>query len=406
MTGPLTGLRVIDLTRILAGPSVTQLFGDLGADIIKIERPGSGDDTRTWGPPFLQDDSGQTAGDAAYFMCTNRNKRSVTIDITTDAGQEIVRKLVSEADVFIENYKVGGLAKYGLSYADLAPANPRLVYCSITGFGQQGPYAKRAGYDYMIQAMSGLMSITGEPDGMPMKVGVAIADVMTGLYSSSAILAALHHRAATGRGQHIDMALLDSQMSGLINVAAGYFVSGQDPRRFGNAHPNIVPYRVYETSDSHIVLAVGNNTQFKAWADVAGCTELVEDTRFATNAERVRNREVLEPLVEAAMRKKTRDEWIASLETAGVPCGPVNTVPEAFDDPQAVARGMTVEMAHAFAAGGKVNLVGNPIKMSETPVEYRLPPPLLGEHTDEVLQEAAGLSADEIADLRAQGVVG
>lgn len=406
MTGPLTGLRVIDLTRILAGPSVTQLFGDLGADIIKIERPGSGDDTRTWGPPFLQDDSGQTTGDAAYFMCTNRNKRSVTIDITTDAGQDIVRKLVSEADVFIENYKVGGLAKYGLSYADLAPANPRLVYCSITGFGQQGPYAKRAGYDYMIQAMSGLMSITGEPDGMPMKVGVAIADVMTGLYSSSAILAALHHRAATGRGQHIDMALLDSQMSGLINVAAGYFVSGQDPRRFGNAHPNIVPYRVYETSDSHIVLAVGNNTQFKAWADVAGCTELVEDARFATNAERVRNREVLEPLVEAAMRKKSRDEWIASLETAGVPCGPVNTVPEAFDDPQAVARGMTVEMAHAFAAGGKVNLVGNPIKMSETPVEYRLPPPLLGEHTDEVLQEAAGLSADEIADLRAQGVVG
>ncbi len=405
MNGPLEGIRVLDLTRILAGPTATQLFGDLGADIIKIERPGSGDDTRGWGPPFLEDSEGRQTRESAYFMCTNRNKRSVTIDITKPEGQELIRKLAKSSDVIMENFKVGGLAKYGLAYDDLKDEFPGLVYCSITGFGQTGPYAKRAGYDFMIQAMSGLMGVTGETDGMPMKVGVATADVMTGMYASTAILAALRHRDRTGRGQFIDLALLDSQMAALINVAAGHLVSGNEPKRYGNAHPNIVPYRVYQTADSHIILAVGNNSQFRAWATLAGCGELADDERFVDNESRVRNREVLEPLVEQAMLTRSRDEWISELAVLGVPCGPVNTVSEAFVDPQAKHRNMSVPFQHPTNPDVPVNLVGNPIKMSETPVRYNSPPPLLGQHTDEVLSDVARLSQDEISALRGGGII-
>ncbi len=405
MIGALEGIRVLDLTRILAGPTATQLFGDLGADIIKVERPGSGDDTRGWGPPFLEDSDGRQTRESAYFMCTNRNKRSVAIDITKPEGQQIIRKLVKSCDVFMENFKVGGLAKYGLAYDDLKGEFPGLVYCSITGFGQDGPYAKRAGYDFMIQAMSGLMGVTGETDGMPMKVGVATADVMTGMYASTAILAALRHKDRTGQGQFIDLALLDSQMAALINVAAGHLVSEEEPKRYGNAHPNIVPYRAYQTADSYIILAVGNDTQFRAWATLAGSGELADDARFCDNESRVRNREALEPLVEKAMLSRTRDDWISELARLGVPCGPVNSVSEAFSDPQARHRGTSVEFQHPANPDQPLRLVGNPIKMSQTPVRYAAPPPMLGQHTDEVLADVAELSDSEIVALRDGDIV-
>jgi crotonobetainyl-CoA:carnitine CoA-transferase CaiB-like acyl-CoA transferase len=403
--GALDGVRVLDLSRILAGPWCTQTLADLGAEVIKIERPGAGDDTRGWGPPFLKDRLGQDTTDAAYFLGTNRNKRSVTIDISRPEGQALVRRLAATADVVVENFKVGDMARYGLDAASLRALNPRLVYCSITGFGQTGPYRERAGYDYAVQGLGGLMSVTGErddrPGGGPQKVGVAVADLFTGLYATVAILAALRHREASGQGQVIDMALLDSQVAMLANLGANYLVTGQAPRRAGNAHQNIVPYQVFEVADGHLILAVGNDAQFERFCGVAGRPELAADPRFATNANRVRHRDVLVPLLEPVLRERTRADWLGALEAAKVPCGPIQDLADVFADPQVQARGMTWPVAHPHA--DTLRLVASPMKLSATPVSLRRPPPLLGEHTEDVLAEL-GLSADQRAALRAQGV--
>ncbi len=403
--GCLEGVRVLDLTRVLAGPTATQLLGDLGADVIKVEHPVGGDDTRGWGPPFVLDRDGRETRESAYFLCANRNKRSVAIDIATTEGQAIVRDLAARSDVVAENFKVGGLAKYGLGYADLAKVNPRLVYCSVTGFGQTGPYKDRAGYDFIAQGLGGIMSITGEPDGRPMKVGVGIADVMCGMYAAVAILAALRHRDVTGRGQHIDMSLLDSQVAWLINAGTYYLLSGEPPPRLGNAHPNIVPYNVYQAADGHVILAVGNDRQFRAWCGHVGRAELATDPRFATNADRQRNRLDLEPIVEEIMRGGTKSEWVTALAAIGVPCDAVNAIPEVFADPQIRHRGMRIELPHAKSDSGSVSLIGNPIKLSDAPVSYRAAPPTLGEHTDAVLAETLGLSAARIESLRRAGVI-
>lgn len=405
--GALSHLRVLDLSRVLAGPWSGQILADLGADVIKVERPGSGDDTRAWGPPFLKDAQGESTGEAAYYLSANRNKRSVTIDFTQPEGQRLVRELAAKSDIVIENFKVGGLAAYGLDYLSLKAVNPRLIYCSVTGFGQTGPYAKRAGYDFMIQGLGGLMSLTGRPDGEegagPVKVGVALTDILTGLYSTVAILAALAHRDQTGTGQHIDMALLDVQVACLANQAMNYLTTGSPPRRLGNAHPNIVPYQDFPTADGDFILTVGNDGQFRKFAEVAGQPQWADDPRFASNKQRVANRAELITLIRQATVFKTTAEWVSQLEAAGVPCGPINDLAQVFQDPQVLARGLAVSMPHALA--GSVPQVASPIRLSETPVEYRQAPPLLGEHTEVVLAEVLGLDAETVRRLRGAGVL-
>lgn len=405
--GALSHLRVLDLSRVLAGPWSGQILADLGAEVIKVERPGTGDDTRAWGPPFLKDAYGENTSEAAYYLSANRNKRSVTIDFTQPEGQRLVRELAAKSDVVIENFKVGGLAAYGLDYESLKALNPRLVYCSITGFGQTGPYAKRAGYDFMIQGLGGLMSLTGRPEGEdgagPVKVGVALTDILTGLYSTVAILAALAHRDHGGGGQHIDMALLDVQVACLANQAMNYLTTGTPPRRLGNAHPNIVPYQDFPTADGDFILTVGNDGQFRKFAEVAGQPHWADDPRFATNKQRVANRAELIPLIRQATVFKTTAEWVAQLETAGVPCGPINDLAQMFADPQVKARGLAIEIPHPLA--GHVPQVASPIRLSETPVEYRNAPPLLGEHTQQVLGEVLGLTSAEIGRLQLAKVV-
>ncbi|ARP93273.1 CaiB/BaiF CoA transferase family protein [Bordetella genomosp. 13] len=401
---PLTGIRVLDLTRVLAGPWCTQNLADLGAEVTKIERPGTGDDTREWGPPYLKDEAGNDTTEAAYYLSANRNKLSVALDIATPRGAELVRQLAEQSDVLVENFKVGGLRKYGLDYESLSKVNPRLIYCSITGFGQTGPYASRPGYDFMIQGMGGLMSITGErddlPGGGPQKAGVAVADLMTGMYSTVGILAALHERSRSGLGQHLDMALLDCQVAMLANQNLNFMTSGKAPRRAGNAHQNLVPYQVFAARDGHLIVAVGNDSQFRNYCRVIGLPELSADARFATNPQRVQNRDVLVPLLAERMATGERDVWLAELEAAGVPAGPINTVDQVYQDPQVLARNMRLDLPHPTA--GKVPMAGSPLKFSGSPVQYRHAPPLLGQHTRQVLQERLGLSEDDIRAL-AQG---
>ncbi|MGI9274761.1 MAG: CaiB/BaiF CoA transferase family protein [Endozoicomonas sp.] len=401
--GPLAGIRVIDLSRILAGPWATQMLADMGAEVIKIEKPGSGDDTRGWGPPAMPGEDGEPTSDAAYFHCVNRNKKSVVIDIANPEGQQLVRELVATADVLVENFKLGGLKKYQLDYESMKQLNPRLVYCSITGFGQTGPYASRAGYDFMIQGMSGLMSITGEPDGMPVKVGVALADVMTGLNACSAIQAALLARHRTGKGQHIDLSLMDCTVNALANQAMNYLATGESPQRLGNAHPNIVPYQAFATQDGHLILAVGNDGQFQRFCEVSGKPDLASDARFKTNKGRVENRNQLIPEVAAIMASQASSWWIEQLESASVPCGPINTLEEVFNDPHVQSRDMQVTLPHS--EGGTVPSVASPLRFSETPVVYRHGPPVLGEHTFEVLEEYLQLSEEQVSKLQENGVI-
>ncbi|SFA75679.1 Crotonobetainyl-CoA:carnitine CoA-transferase CaiB [Collimonas sp. OK607] len=407
MAGALSHIRVLDLSRILAGPWASQILADLGAEVIKVERPKAGDDTRTWGPPFFKDKEGHDTSLAAYYLSANRNKQSITIDIATADGQQLLRELVAKSDILIENYKVDGLRQYGLDYESLKAINPGLIYCSITGFGQTGPYAPRAGYDFLVQGLGGLMSITGHPDNEdgagPMKVGVAVADILTGLYASTGILAALAHRQISGLGQHIDMALLDVQVACLANQASGYLATGKVPPRLGNAHPSIVPYEAFPTEDSYMILAIGNDGQFGRFCQEAGCPELAADPRFVTNTARVEHRAVLIPLLRKITIGRTTAAWITALEALAVPCGPINTLAEVFADPQVQARGMQVTMQHAEL--GAIPLVANPIRLSGTPVEYRLAPPTLGEHTDSVLNHVLGLSDLAIQKLKDNGTV-
>jgi crotonobetainyl-CoA:carnitine CoA-transferase CaiB-like acyl-CoA transferase len=404
---PLQGIKVLDLSRILAGPWSGQMLGDLGADVIKVERPSAGDDTRSWGPPWLRDEAGEPTSDAAYFFCANRNKRSLTIDISSAQGQALIRELASKADVLLENFKVGGLKQYGLDAKSLLQLNPRLVYASITGFGQNGPYAARAGYDFLIQGMGGLMSVTGrhqsEEGAGPQKVGVALTDVLTGLYTTIGVLAALAERDKTGKGQHIDVALLDVQVAALANQAANYLIGGKTPERMGNAHPNIVPYQDFPTADGDMILAIGNDGQFARFSEVAGHPEWAADERFATNRDRVENRATLLPLLRQATVFRTTREWMEALEQAGVPCGPINRIDQVFDDPQVKARQLCVKLPHPVA--GEVPLVANPIRLSASPIEYRRAPPLLGQHTDEVLADWLGLSAVELQRLKDEHII-
>ena len=406
-TGPLTGLRVLDMSRVLAGPWSGQLMADFGADVVKVERPGVGDDTRGWGPPYLKDADGNETGEAAYYMSANRAKRSLTLDISTPEGQKICTDLAGRADVLLENYKTGGLAKYNLDYDSLKARNRRLIYCSITGFGQTGPYATRAGYDMIIQAAGGFMSLTGErddlPGGGPQKGGVAVSDLMTGMYATVAVLAALAWREKFGKGQYIDLALLDTQVSWLANQAMNYLVGGVVPKRAGNAHQNIVPYGVFPTRDGHIVLGIGNNSQLTKFLEVAGRVELMEDERFTTNTLRVQHRDAVVAIIGGITAMRDLDDWLAALEPVGVPSGPINTLDRVFADPQINARGMRVKIPHAL--GVDVEYAGNPIKFSESPVDYPRAAPLLGEHTDGVLGEWLDLDADAIAALRQSGTV-
>ena len=400
MSAALQGVVVLDLSRILAGPWSTQNLADLGADVIKVERPGQGDDTRSWGPPFVQGE-GDSARDAAYFFCCNRGKRSITLDFTVEQGREVLLQLARKADVLVENYKVGGLEKYGLDYASLSRVNPGLVYCSITGFGQTGPYARRPGYDALVQAMGGLMSITGEPDGTPgggpQKVGVAVVDVLTGLYATSAILAALYHRTRTGQGQHIDIALLDVQVAALANQASNYLLGGQVPGRLGSAHPSIVPYQPFACADGYVMLAIGNDTQFANFCQAAGCPQAAGDARFATNAARVHNRAALLALLQPRLLEKTIDQWCELATRHGFPCGPINTVDRVFDDPQVRARGMQVGVHSPHY--GDIDLVASPMRLSATPIAYDSAPPALGQDTEAVLGEL-GIDAEQITRLR------
>lgn len=403
----LSGVRVLDLSRVLAGPWCTQTLADLGADVIKVERPGSGDDTRGWGPPFLKDRDGHDTAEAAYYLGTNRNKRSIVIDIAKPAGQALIRDMVKQCDVFIENYKVGDMARYGLDATTLRELNSRLVYCSVTGFGQTGPYRERAGYDFAIQGIGGLMSVTGErddlPGGGPQKVGVAVADLFTGMYATVAILAALRHRDLTGEGQVIDMALLDTQVAMLANLGANYLATGVAPKRVGNAHQNIVPYQVFEVVDGHIILAVGNDVQFAKFCEVAGRSDIVQDARFIRNSDRVRHRATLVPMLTDVLKQRKKADWLAALELAKVPCGAINNLAEVFADPHVKERGMTVDMEHTLADA--LPLVASPMKLSATPVQYRRPPPLLGQHTEELLSEF-GLNAKQLDELRELGAIG
>ena len=406
--GALSGIRVLDLSRVLAGPWAAQLLGDLGAEVIKVERPGAGDDTRTWGPPFVRDGAGEPTTDAAYYLCTNRNKRSITVDMQTPEGQRLLQELAEHSDVVVENFKTGSLAQYGLDYATLSALNPRLVYCSITGFGQTGPYAQRAGYDFLIQGMGGLMSITGQPDGAPgagpIKVGVALTDILTGLYAANAIQAALHARARTGRGQYIDLALLDVGVACLGNQAMNYLHSGVAPQRMGNAHPNTVPYQDFPTADGHMILATGNDGQYTRFCEAAGHPEWASDPRFARNTGRLQHRDVLIPLLRSATVQRTTADWIALLEKAGVPCGPINSIADVFADPQVRARGLQMAMPHA--GGADVALVANPIRLSDTPVQYREAPPQLGQHTRAVLHDILKMNDEDIDALQSKGALG
>jgi len=407
MRNILDGIRVLDLTRVLAGPWATQNLADLGADVIKVERPRHGDDTRKWGPPFLKDREGRETSDAAYYLACNRGKRSITLDFTRPEGRELARRLAERSDVLVENFKVGDLARHGLDYASLSRVNPRLIYCSITGFGQDGPYRDRAGYDFMIQGLGGLMSVTGErddfPGGGPQKVGVAVSDLFTGMYATTAILAALFGRQASGRGQYIDMALLDVQVAMLANLSSSYFVSGQAPGRMGNAHMNIVPYHVFRAADEFLIVAVGNDGQFAAFCRVLGVPEWASDPRFATNPQRVGHRELMVGMIAERLKARPAREWLAELEAAGVPAGPINDLAQVFADPQVRHRKVEVRAPHP--AAGEVRMVANPIKFSDTPIAHDRAPPLLGEHTDQVLREVLGLEAEALLALREAGAI-
>ena len=403
--GPLSHLRVLDLSRVLAGPFATQNLADMGAEVIKVEKPGDGDDTRGWGPPFVKAGPGER-GDSAYFLSANRNKKSITVDLASTQGQQLIRRLAEQSDIVVENYKVGTLARYGLDYASLKALNPRLVYCSITGFGQSGPYAPRPGYDFVFQGMGGLMSITGIPDGQagaaPMKVGVAVADLITALYATSAMLGAIEQRHVSGRGQYIDIALLDCLIALTSYQALNWFVSGAVPQRLGNGHPNIVPYQVFACHGGHVILAVANDGQFRSFARAVGKPEWADDPRFAVGAARSVNRDLLCGMIAELMLERKMHEWIELLEANNVPCGPINNIDQVFDDPQVRHRGMRMQMQHP---SGPVSLLASPLRFGDTPVRYELPPPLLGQHTDEVLQHLLGLGAEEVAALRAQRVV-
>lgn len=407
MPGPLSHVRVLDLSRVLAGPWAAQNLADLGAEVIKIERPGAGDDTRGWGPPWMKDGAGKDTSESAYFLSVNRNKKSVTLDISRPEGQAIARELAMKSQVLIENYKVGTLRKYRLGYEDLKASHPSLIYCSVTGFGQDGPYATRPGYDFIFQGMGGLMSITGERDGQPgagpQKVGIAITDVLTGMYASVAILAALTHRERTGQGQYIDAALLDTIVAFNANQISSYFASGRIPVRWGNAHAQVVPYEVFPTADGHIILAVGNDSQFASFCQAAGCPELAQEPRFKTMSQRIVHRGELIPLIAEVMRTRSKREWIELLEAANVPCGPINNMKEVFEDPQVQHRQLRVDMPHPL--GGTASVVRSPLRLSETPVEYRLAPPTLGQHNEEVLKGLLGKSDAVLASLKAAGIV-
>lgn len=407
MAGPLSHIRVLDLSRVLAAPWAGQNLADLGAEVIKVERPGNGDDSRAFGPPWLKDTNGKDTGESAYFAAANRGKKSITVNLSKPEGQQIVRELARQCDVLLENYKFGDLARYGLGYDDLKKINPRLIYCSVTGFGHTGPYCERPGYDFMIQGMGGLMSITGErddlPGGGPQRVGVPIVDIMTGMYASVAVCAAIAHRAESGIGQHLDLALLDTQVAFLANQAMNYLAAGDVPGRLGNAHPNIVPYQTFKTRDGDIILACGNDNLFNKFCELAGCQNLPKDIRFATNGKRVENRAILTPLLEEVFKTRTTREWVAALEAAGVPNGPINNIKQVFEEPQVVARGMKIELDHPVA--GKVPLVASPMRFSATPVDYLSPPPILGQHTEETLRTMLNLSPADIEHLRAEGVV-
>ena len=406
-SGSLAGLRVLDLSRVLAGPWSAQLLADLGADVVKLERPQTGDDTRAWGPPWLKDADGRDTSEAAYYLCANRNKRSVTADLSHPDGRRIVQRLAASADILVENFKVDGLRQYDLDYESLSKENPGLIYCSITGFGQTGPYAARPGYDFLVQGMGGLMALTGLPDGAdgggPIKTGVALVDVMTGLYATVAILAALAHRERIGQGQHIDLALLDVQVATLANQALNFLVSGRPPQRLGNAHLNIVPYQDFPTADGHVIIAVGNDGQFARLCAVLGRPQWSIDERFATNPRRVANRMPLVDLIGKVTVERTTDAWVSVMDAAGVPCGPINSLEKVFSDPQVQARGLRIEMQHPL--GVAVPLVANPIRMSATPVDYRQAPPCLGQHTEEILNGWLGMDGSEIAELRAVGAL-
>ena len=403
MPGPLAQVRVLDLSRVLAGPWAGQNLADLGAEEIQIERPQAGDDERAFGPPWVKDRAGRDTSDSAYFTAANRGKKSVTVNIAHPAGQAIVRELARVSDVLIENYKFGDLARYKLGYEDLKALNPRLVYCSVTGFGQTGPWRDRPGYDFMIQGMGGMMSVTGEPDGEPQRAGVPVADIITGMYASIAICAALAHRAHSGQGQHLDLALLDSQIALLAYQNTNYFATGTPPKRIGNLHPNIVPYQPFRTADGEVIIACGNDNLYRKLCEAAGCLELAEDPRFASNGKRVENRVELTRLLQQIFARRSTRDWLPLLEAAGVPNGPINNVAQVFEEPQVRARGVRVELDHPVA--GKLSTVASPMRFSATPLEHRAPPPLLGEHTDEVLRAVLGKGAPEIARLRAEGAI-
>lgn len=404
-SGPLNGLRVFDLTRILAGPTCTQILGDLGADVIKIERPGAGDDTRRFAPPFLKDDQGRDSDESAYFASANRNKRSITLDLTQEKGQAVARRLISKSDILAENFKTGGLAKYGLGYDQLKDEFPGLVYCSITGFGHTGPYAKRPGYDVLIQGMGGFMSVTGDPDGDPQKAGIPISDLMAGMYAAVAINAALRHREVTGQGQFLDIGMLDTTTAMLSIMGANYLATGEVPPRLGNAHPNIVPYQSFPTADGDIVMAVGNDSQFERFCELAECEEMLEDERFSTNGARVKNRDIIIPLLRDIIAKKPSQFWLEGLQARSVSCGPINRLDQVFADEQVQAREMQLKMNHPATGDRPIDLIASPIRMSETPASYRHSPPVLGQHTDEVLREIGEFSDQEISELRAEGVI-
>ncbi len=403
MAGPLSHVRVLDLSRVLAGPWAGQNLADLGAEVIKVERPKVGDDSRAFGPPWVKDKAGKDTKDSAYFTSANRGKKSITVNISIPAGQGIVRELARASDVLIENYKYGDLARYGLGYDDLKAINPRLIYCSVTGFGQSGPSRERPGYDFMIQGMGGMMSVTGEHGGEPMRAGVPVADIITGMYASIAICAALAHRAESGKGQHLDLALLDSQIALLAYQNTNYFATGKPPSRIGNLHPNIVPYQPFHTADGEVIIACGNDNLYRKFCEAAGCLELAGDARFATNGKRVENRGELTRLLQEIFSRRSTHEWLELLEAAGVPNGPINNVAQVFEEPQVRARGVRVELEHA--AAGKLPTVASPMRFSGTPVEHKLAPPLLGEHTEEILRERLGKSAAQIAALRAEGAI-
>jgi crotonobetainyl-CoA:carnitine CoA-transferase CaiB-like acyl-CoA transferase len=407
MAGPLSHIRVLDLSRVLAGPWCGQNLADLGAEVIKLERQKTGDDSRAFGPPWLKDASGKDTHESAYFASANRGKKSVTVNLSQPAGQDLVRQLAARSDVFLENYKYGDLARYGLGCDDLSKLNPRLVYCSVTGFGQTGPYRERPGYDFMIQGMGGVMSITGErddlPGGGPQRVGIPIADIMTGMYATIAILAALAHREISGKGQNLDLALLDTQVGILANQGMNYLATGEVPRRLGNAHPNIVPYQPFRTKDGDVILACGNDNLFSKFCEVAGCQELAKDPRFATNSKRVENREAITALLAEIFGKRTTKDWCDALEAAGVPNGPINDLKQVFEEPQVIARGVKIALEHATA--GRTPLIASPMRFSGTPLEYKRPPPTLGQHTSEVLREVLGLDDAAIARLRDDGII-